>query len=185
MANDFLRVRFYRDPLLRAICHRVTEFDGRIVDLMMKMAATMHRYDGVGLAAPQVGIPERIIVADIGDGLLAVANPKIEERVGLEFMIEGCLSLPGIQVEVERSRDVFLRAQTADGKERTWECNGLIARVVQHEIDHLDGILIIDHASFAQRFVFKRRIKKLERMHQHAGDVPPEHHAGSSTQRMF
>ena len=169
--NDSCRLRFYRDPILRVTCSPVHEFDDSMEGLVLKMATTMHGYEGIGLAAPQVGIPLRMFVADVGDGLLVVANPEIQEREGSERMVEGCLSLPEIHVEIERSRQIFLSGLTASGEERTWECSDLMARVVQHEIDHLDGVLITDHATFTERLILRRQMKRLEKLQKRTGGL--------------
>jgi peptide deformylase len=105
----------------------------------------MHNREGIGLAAPQIGIMQRLVVADIGDGLLSLINPEILDQQGKTSLMEGCLSLPLIGVDVLRSESIVVRGINAAGEEVTSELRGLMARVIQHEIDHLDGILIIDH----------------------------------------
>jgi peptide deformylase len=125
----------------------VGDIDSAVRALMKAMARLMRAHQGIGLAAPQVGIAQRVIIADIGEGLLALANPEIYAPEGEERLREGCLSLPNIQVDVRRAQSIVIRGLDANGKELEREVRGLPARVIQHEIDHLNGVLIIDHGS--------------------------------------
>jgi peptide deformylase len=112
------------------------------------------------LAAPQVGILKRVIVADVGEGLVSLVNPKILWRQGKDTMSEGCLSIPGINLEVKRSKEVIVEGLNRDGEKVQLGAVGLLARVLQHEIDHLEGILIVDR-------VPKKRIKLIKKqLHQ-------------------
>jgi len=122
----------------------VEKVDDRVRLLISDMIDTMHHADGVGLAAPQVGILKRIVVIDVGDGVHAFINPEIISQSGEEIDYEGCLSIPGIRGKVKRPAHVVVRALDPDGKERKLRANGLLARAVCHETDHLDGILFID-----------------------------------------
>jgi peptide deformylase len=112
---------------------------------MKAMTRLMRGLKGIGLAAPQVGIAQRVIIADIGEELLVLANPEICAPEGEDRLREGCLSLPNIQVDVRRAQSILVRGIGHDGKELERELRGLAARVIQHEIDHLNGVLIIDH----------------------------------------
>jgi peptide deformylase len=105
----------------------------------------MADHNAIGLAATQVGIMKRVLVADIGSGMLALANPEIWFRRGEELLYEGCLSVPNTQVDVLRPRAIVVRGLDANGNEIERDVQGLMARVIQHEIDHLNGVLIIDH----------------------------------------
>jgi peptide deformylase len=145
MTHKSLELRLYPDSLLRAKSLPVEDVDGAVRALMKAMAAFMHMRGAIGLAAPQVGIAQRVFVADIGDGLLALANPEICAPEGEDLLREGCLSLPNILVDVPRAQSVLVGGLSADGMETELEVRGLMARVVQHEIDHLNGVLIIDH----------------------------------------
>jgi peptide deformylase len=140
-----LQLRLYPDAVLRTKAASVKEVNGAVRGLMEVMRSFMAEHKAIGLAAPQVGIVQRVVVADIGDGLLALANPEIFSPGDEEFLREGCLSLPNIQVNVPRPRSIVVRGLNADGKQVDQEVQGLMARVVQHEIDHLNGVLIIDH----------------------------------------
>ncbi len=119
--------------------------DTALRDLVRAMAETMYDENGVGLAAPQVGVDKRVIVFDVDDRLAALCNPVITDfSVETEVDDEGCLSVPGITVPVERSLRVVCDGHTLEGRDITIEAEGLLARVLQHEIDHLDGVLILD-----------------------------------------
>lgn len=142
-----LKVRVYGDKCLRQKCSPVREVGPGERMLIAAMLETMHAQKGIGLAAPQVGVNKRIFVADVGDGPVAFVNPKIVKRVGKAVMEEGCLSIPGVNVEVERSEQVFVEYADENGQKMQGVFNGLFARVVQHENDHLDGKLIVDYAS--------------------------------------
>lgn len=134
------------DPVLRDKCKQVMKFNGNLHKLIDDMAETMYLADGVGLAAPQVGITKRVLVIDVGDGLIEMINPEILARRGEQFGPEGCLSLPGLQGDVRRAKWVKARAYDRYGMEFIIEGTDLLARAIQHEIDHLNGVLFIDLA---------------------------------------
>jgi peptide deformylase len=147
MLKKPLQLRVHPDTLLRTKAFPVEDVNGAVRSLMETMRLFMTEHNAIGLAAPQVGIARRVLVADIGDGLLALANPEISSPEGTEFLQEGCLSLPSIRVDVPRPWSIVVRGLNADGKEIEREAEGLMARVIQHEIDHLNGVLIIDHGT--------------------------------------
>jgi peptide deformylase len=156
-----LTVRLYGDPVLRQAAEPVREITPEIKRIIADMTETMWHQVGIGLAAPQVGLPHRILVMDDGKrGVQALINPVIESRSGTVREEEGCLSLPGIFAEVERSRTITVRATDADGKPVSFEAGGLKARVVQHELDHLDGVLFIDRLPPVTRDRIKKKIQK-------------------------
>ena len=131
------------EPVLRKKAKVVTKFDEKLVELLEDMADTMYEADGVGLAAPQVSILKRVVVIDVGEGLLELVNPEIIATSGEQIDAEGCLSVPGEDGEVKRPYVVRVRAQDRHGN--TFEIEGeLLARAFCHEIDHLDGILFVD-----------------------------------------
>lgn len=132
------------DPVLREKCQPIDTFDRKLRLLLSNMADTMYKADGVGLAAPQIGLSIDVVVIDVGEGIIELINPKIIEREGMVEDTEGCLSVPGIYGTVERSERVVVEYQNRFGKKRTLEGTGLLARAIQHELDHLDGILFID-----------------------------------------
>jgi peptide deformylase len=144
-------LKFYPDPVLRKISSLVPKVNNTIRQLIKKMSNIMYNNKGIGLAAPQVGTLERVIIADIGEGLISMINPEILTGFGEEFMEEGCLSLPETVVNVKRKKSVFVRYLDKNEKEIESEIDGLTARVIQHEIDHLNGVLIIDYAPLSER----------------------------------
>lgn len=138
-------IRTGNDPVLRQVSKPVPEVTKAIQKLLDDMAETMYHADGVGLAAVQIGILKRLVVIDVGQGLIELVNPVILERSGSQRAFEGCLSLPGIRAEVTRAARVKVRALNRHGEPFEIEGTDLLARALQHEIDHLDGILFIDH----------------------------------------
>lgn len=132
------------DDILRKKSRNVDKIDERTLQLLDDMAETMHKENGAGLAAPQVGILKRLIVVDIGDGLIKLINPEIVEQEGEEQGEEGCLSVPEIIGEVKRPYKVKVKGLNELGEEIEIKATGFLARAFCHEIDHLDGILFID-----------------------------------------
>ena len=156
-----LTVRLYGDPVLRQVAAPVREITAEITRIIADMTETMWHQVGIGLAAPQVGLPYRILVMDDGKGgAQALINPVIESRSGTVREEEGCLSVPGIFGEVERSKTISVSATGADGEPVSFEASGLKARIVQHELDHLDGILFIDRLPPVTRDRIKKKIQK-------------------------
>ena len=156
-----LPVRLYGDPVLRRRAEPVGSVTADVEALIDDMILTMYDQLGIGLAAPQVGIPLRLLVADEGKGVARVyLNPAIAEQGGTVVAEEGCLSLPGFFADVARSEWVVVEAQDRDGTSRRRRAAGLMARVFQHEIDHLDGVLFIDRLDKVTRDRIKRRIRK-------------------------
>ena len=137
-------IRKYGDEILRKKSRKVEVINDRILTLIEDMKETMYEADGVGLAAPQVGILKRIAVIDVGEGPITIINPEIIEREGTYLDIEGCLSVPEKQGTVERPEKVKVKALNEKGEEVVIEGEGLLARAFCHEIDHLDGILFVD-----------------------------------------
>ena len=163
-SSEPLRVLTYGTKVLRQKAKPVTEFDG-MTELGRQMLDEMHRKNGVGLAAPQVGIDQRIIVADASNfdatqQPIVLINPEILERKGEEAGIEGCLSLPGIEVEVVRSKQIRVKAQTPKGEVLDFVAKNFFARILQHEIDHLDGILLLDYLPPFERILAIWKLKK-------------------------
>ncbi len=157
-----LTVRKYGDPILRRRAEPVSEVTPEIRAILHDMIDTMYCEVGVGLAAPQVGISLRLMVVDDekGRGPRALVNPEIVDQGGRVVAEEGCLSIPGIFAPVARAEWVRLEAQDEEGQPVTVETKGLYARVIQHEMDHLDGVLFIDRLDPVRRDRIKRAIKK-------------------------
>lgn len=156
-----LQVRRYGDPILRQKAAPVAEVTTEVQRIIADMVETMYHQVGIGLAAPQVGIPIRLILVDDGSrGPRALINPAILERRGSIRGEEGCLSIPGIFGEVERSEWIRVEARDAEGELIAFEARGLQARVIQHEMDHLDGVLFIDRLPPVTRDRIKKKIQK-------------------------
>lgn len=137
-------IRTDEDPILRKKSREVEKFDDRLFQLLDDMADTMYDADGVGLAAVQVGVLRRVVIVDIGEGLVELINPEIIEEDGIQCDVEGCLSLPGKQAYTMRPMTVTVKAQNRNGNWCVYKGTGLKAKAFCHEIDHLDGILYVD-----------------------------------------
>jgi peptide deformylase len=164
-----LQVCTYPEEVLRHQAEPIIRIDREIGQLAENMAETMYQAPGIGLAANQVGVAKRLIVADIaprdtGSDLIVLVNPEIVAAEGQITMEEGCLSVPDYEAEVKRHQKVTVRAVDLRGKKVEMEAEGLLAVVLQHEIDHLNGILFIDRISRLKRNLYKRRMRK-----RHAG----------------
>jgi len=165
-----LPIRIYPDPVLRVRCAEVTSFDDELATLVADMVETMHKAPGVGLAASQVGVEKRVAVVDLSVGedpaqLLVLVNPVIESRDGSEVETEGCLSIPDLTEKVQRPLRVELTAQDVTGAARRIVAEGWMARAICHEVDHLDGVLFVDHLHGLKRERAKRHLKRLVKEH--------------------
>ena len=162
-----LRIRTYPDPVLRVRCEPVAAVDDEVRRLLDDMLETMYAAPGIGLAAPQVGVSRRLVVVDVSEDKnqpLQLVNPEIVWRSDeCEVAEEGCLSLPEIYGEVRRARAVRLRYLDREGTPRELKAEGLLARCLQHELDHLDGVLFIDHLTPVRRNLLLRKYRKLQR----------------------
>lgn len=161
-----LHVRTYGDPVLRLRAEPVAEISQAVEQLVREMTETMYADHGVGLAAPQVGTSQRIIVVDTSlgedrDHPTAMINPQILEAEGEEAMEEGCLSVPDVFETVVRASRVTVGYQDLAGQTRQMACEGLLARIVQHETDHLDGILFVDRISLLKRQLLGGKLKQI------------------------
>src|SRR5512140_3918150 len=155
------------DPVLKEVARPVERVDDDVRRLLDEMTETMYAADGVGLAAPQIAELKRLIVIDTsprqeGQKLIHLVNPVIVRTEGVTTYTEGCLSIPGEAEEVERAAKIWVRALDYAGKEFELECEGLLAIAVQHEHDHLQGTLFVDHLSSLKRELIRRRMKKLK-----------------------
>jgi peptide deformylase len=161
----------YPAPVLHQKAVDVPAVTPEVVALIDDLVQTMHGASGVGLAAPQVGLSERVFVIDLSvgkspDDLIALVNPAFVRRDGMQLEEEGCLSVPGFHATVARPLHVVIRGLDRNGQERTIEAHGLLARALQHEMDHLDGILFIDRLKPVQRRLILRRIERLRQRGQ-------------------
>ena len=159
----------YGEPVLEQPAEPVTDFDtAELRDLITDMWETMYAAKGVGLAAPQIGFSKRISVIDISVGedeskKIVIINPQIVSRDGKQTGEEGCLSIPGFREPVTRANDVRVRAQNEKGDSIELSGQELLARAFEHEIDHLNGILFINHLSTLKRDIIRRKIKKMQK----------------------
>lgn len=160
-----LEIRLLGDPILRTRTRRVERFDGALEAFVRDLVDTMYAAEGIGLAAPQVGDERRVTVIDVseaseGSDVLVLVNPVIVRRQGTMPSEEGCLSIPGIVETVERAEEVEVEYQNLEGETGRITGRELLSRVLQHEIDHLDGILFIDHLGFMKRQMVVREFQK-------------------------
>ncbi len=163
-----LPIRIYPDPVLRVRCPEVDSFDAELRRLAGDMIETMHAAPGVGLAAPQVGVEQRLAVVDVSVGkdrsaLKVLVNPELVEEHGREVESEGCLSIPDISEKVPRPIRVRVVAQDLDGEPVEIEAEDFEARAVCHEIDHLNGVLFIDHLRGLRKDRVRRQLKKMKK----------------------
>ena len=161
---SFYKICVYPEQVLARKADEIANIDGQIHKLATDMVETMYTASGIGLAAPQIGVSQRLIVADPGkaekSNLITLINPVIVSREGHNAIDEGCLSVPEFTAEVPRYAKVLVRGVTLDEKEIEFTAEGLFAIVLQHEIDHLNGILFIDRISPLKRDIYLRKLKK-------------------------
>ncbi|MDP2044435.1 MAG: peptide deformylase [Candidatus Omnitrophota bacterium] len=163
MPETRLKIKIFGDPVLRKKAKPVKLVTAQHRKILLAMAKSMYEDSGIGLAAPQVGISAQLIVADIGDGLLKLVNPKIIKRQGSQVVQEGCLSVPGICIKVRRAKQVWVEALDENSCPLKLVAKDLFACVLQHEIDHLKGKLIVDYASFLEKLRIKRKLSILKK----------------------
>jgi peptide deformylase len=156
------RILHFGEEPLRQPCEPVKEINEEVRQLVEDMFETMYENKGVGLAAPQIGVNLRVAVIDIGDDPLVLVNPKIIKAWGKESCDEGCLSFPGLTEKVERAFNVIAEATDIDGSGYEIEAQGLLARAIQHELDHLDGVLFIDRISKARKLQIKNDLELIK-----------------------
>jgi peptide deformylase len=180
-------VRIYGDPALRQRAIEVKSFDDSLRRLAADLRETMHAYNGVGLASNQVGVLERVVVVDVpldDEGKERAAhtlvNPVILSRTSSQRSDEGCLSIPGIFEDVTRALRVRVRYQDESGRENTLDAEGYLARAIQHEVDHLDGVLFVDRLSMLKRQFLRRALDALSRGELPEDYAPPVRPGGAS-----
>ena len=153
------------DPVLRKQCEIVKNIDGELITLSKDMIETTLAAPGIGLAANQIGVPWRVFVGNMGvetdtDNLITLINPEITAMEGSESGEEGCLSIPDVVIEINRAIQIEIKAVDLNGKDIRYEASGLLARALQHEMDHLNGILFWDSLGKIKRDILKRKFKK-------------------------
>jgi len=163
--TETLKICKYGDDVLKAKAREVRDISQQIADLAAAMARTMHQAPGIGLAAPQVGESLQLVTVDLSvgenpDDMLVIINPRIIEAEGYEISEEGCLSVPGYSLPIKRNARILLQAILLDGSDLRAEFDGLKARVLQHEIDHLNGVLIVDRLSSLKRTLIRKEISR-------------------------
>ncbi len=177
-------VRIYGDPVLRQKAAEITSVDDSVRQLVSDMRETMKAYNGVGLAANQVGVAQRVLVVDVPldeehRASYAVVNPEVDARAGSQVGEEGCLSMPGVYEEVTRALRVQVRGLDEHGAPLRIEAEGFLARALQHEIDHLDGVLFVDRLSPLKRQFLRRSLDALAR-----GELPEDHRRPSAEESL-
>lgn len=155
-------IRVIGDPVLRQRAREIDDIDGSLVRLVDDMLDTMYEAPGIGLAAPQVGVQKRLFVWDVGTGPQAIVNPEIVESDGEWLFEEGCLSVPGLSWEIVRPKIVHIVGRDLDGNEMSFEADELEARLFQHELDHLDGTLLIERLDDDTRNEALKTIRELQ-----------------------
>lgn len=155
-------MRMFGDPVLRQRANEVEELDGELAALSERMLETMYEALGVGLAAPQVGVLKRLYTYDVGDGPSVLVNPEIVDATGEWTYDEGCLSVPGVHVEIVRPKVVTVQGLDLDGKKVVLEGDELMGRLIQHEIDHLDGVLLLDRLEPDRRKAVLREMRRAQ-----------------------
>lgn len=163
--KDF-RLRYYGDPVLRQRAAEITRIDDMTRKQAERMFELMYEHEGIGLAANQVGMLRRLVVLDVPvdeekRAVLVLVNPKLLEQTGKEASEEGCLSIPDLRADVNRAVTVRVSAQNLDGEALEFEADGLLARAIQHEVDHLDGVLFIDRLNSVRRKLLEGRLKQI------------------------
>jgi peptide deformylase len=156
------KIKIFGDSVLRKKALALGRVTQEHREILSQMAKEMYEDSGIGLAAPQIGISSQMIVVDIGKGLYKLINPKIVKKSGIQVMTEGCLSVPGICIKVKRAKNIRLQAKDENNNQVDLEASDLFACVLQHEIDHLKGKLIIDYASFLEKIRIKRKLSALK-----------------------
>jgi peptide deformylase len=170
MTPEELRLRFYGDPVLRQRAAEIDAYGPELVKLAEVMFEIMYENDGIGLAGNQVGLLQRLIVLDVtldDDNRFraALANPRILKKDGEDTGEEGCLSIPDVRADVSRPDVLVVEAETLEGKTVRFEAEGLLARAVQHEIDHLDGVLFVDRIPPSRRKMLEGRLRQIAQDH--------------------
>ncbi len=163
MVKIALKIRTFGDPVLRRRSRKVLAVTDAERGILSAMAQIMYDSSGIGLAAPQVGIAKSMIVVDAGTGLYKLVNPRVVRKSGSQALEEGCLSVPGVCIKVKRGRRVTVKALDQDGRPVTIEAQDLLACVLQHEIDHLRGKLIVDYASFLDKLKIGKKLADLQK----------------------
>jgi len=171
MTNPIFQVKHYGAACLRKKSTPVKEVGSSERLLIKSMVETMYEEQGIGLAAPQIGVNKRIIVIDVGDGPVAVINPRVTRKSGSSVLEEGCLSVPQITIKIARPQKITLKFLDINGRLHERQFEDLMARAILHEIDHLNGKLIVDYASFYMKRKLKKQLKEIEECERKVEEV--------------
>lgn len=163
MKETNFEIKLFGNPILRKKTQRVERITEEEKGILSRMAQIIYDKGGIGLAANQIGIDKCMAVIDVGDGLYKLINPRIIKREGSQILEEGCLSIPGVCIKVKRAGKVKVEALNENAEPISLESEGLMACCLQHEIDHLNGKLILDYASFLQKLKIKRTLSKIQK----------------------
>ena len=165
-------IRTFGDPVLKSEAAVITDVDGKLVRLAEEMVHVMYAAPGIGLAAPQIGVQKQMFVYDIGEGPVTIVNPRIEESSGEWVYEEGCLSIPGLYVEMVRPKEVLMSGWDLDGNEVSIEADEVLARLFQHELDHLHGVLMFDRMTPEQRKAALTEYRRLQETPEEQASLP-------------
>jgi len=157
------KICIYGDSVLRKKAKAIKRVGAEEKKILDEMLSAMRKAGGIGLAAPQIGLRKRLIVVEYEDALLMLANPKIIKKEGTDFLEEGCLSFPEIMIKIKRPKKVIIEALDKNNKKTKIEADYILSRALQHEIDHLNGKLIIDYVSLPKKFRIRRKIKEIRK----------------------
>ena len=166
-----LRIRLYGDKILRKAAKRVDKIDSRVADLLDQMVTLMKVNKGIGLAANQAGLDLRMIVVDAGESVLKLTNPEIIKKEGKINFEEGCLSFPGISIKVNRAKKIWVSFLNDKGESFDLEADGVLSVVLQHEIDHINGVLFIDRVPLWERLKIFSELKKIKKTGKSKGRI--------------
>jgi len=161
---QLLEIKKYPNSVLRKKSQAISEITPTEIKLFEDMLFTMHHFKGVGLSAPQIGIPISLIVVDTGEEIIKLANPVVIKRKSQDKMTEGCLSIPNFSLDIVRSYEIVVLGLNEKGKRIEIKAKGLLARVLQHEIDHLKGKLILDYRSLWEKIFKRYQIKEVKKI---------------------
>lgn len=163
MKETIFEIKLFGEPILREKAKVVGCISQEEKNILSKMAQMMYDSKGIGLAANQVGIGKSLAVVDIGEGLYKLINPRVIKKEETQISEEGCLSIPGVYIKVKRAKKIEVSAQDESGNHVTIKGEGLMACVLQHEIDHLNGKMILDYASFLKRLEIRKTLAKIQK----------------------
>ena len=161
-----LQIQLYGSPILRKKCRKVEKVTSEIHRILDEMASLMRKQHGVGLAANQAGLDIALVVAEADDRLYKFINPRITKKQGKISFAEGCLSFPGLELSISRAEEVWVSYLDEQGRDKQAKVGGVLAVILQHEIDHINAVLFIDKVSFFKRLKIRKKLKKIQKLYQ-------------------